>query len=356
MNTTGMTFDPCTNSITVDALNACGSFVYSSDGTAANTQCGPFTIEVNLSVPPVTAPVIGQSQVVCDGGDPIAFTITTPAVDNGNDLTYQWQSSSDAVAFTDIAGAMMDTYDPPAGITNMTYYRVIIEGSVEGCTGTCSDTSNVVLVELIECYDVGLTKTVDLSSASLGSPVVFTITVENIGSPVTGAIVNDVLPAGLTFVSASPSTGTYDGTNWTIGNMAANEIQTIEITAIADAEGVMTNQAVVSINETETTLINNEDYACVSVPIQVCDNEAINIDLVAPAGLPMYQWYNNGVAIAGATNQTYNATDVGTYTYTVDGAGPTGDCEGELCCPVVIEQISCCDPIQCIPVTIIKLD
>ena len=69
-----------------------------------------------------------------------------------------------------------------------------------------------------------------------------------------------------------------------------------------------------------------------------------------------YQWYKDGVAIVGAMSDTYTATEVGTYTYTVDGAGPTGDCVGELCCPVVIEEDSCCPLPQCLPITITRLN
>src|SRR4029077_9339251 len=71
--------------------------------------------------------------------------------------------------------------------------------------------------------DIAITKTVDNATPNLGSNVTFTITVTNNGpSTATGVQVTDALPAGLTFVSAVSSAGTYNsGTGlWTIGPIA----------------------------------------------------------------------------------------------------------------------------------------
>ena len=340
-------YDDCAQSIIGNAQPGCYSFTK----TGSNDQCGAFQVDFNieiLSMPEVT--VLGN-QTICDADLPTELSATTSAP------SIQWQMSTSSCdgPWTDIAGATSTTYTP-SNLSETTYYQVIASETANCSTGACDFASECITVTVNQCYDVALTKSVDLTAASLGSPVVFTIVVENLGSAVTGATVNDVLPAGLTYNGIyTASTGTYDGTNWTIGDMAIGQVDSIQITVTADAEGVMTNEAAVTINETETDLTNNEDLACVSVPVQVCDTDAIDVDLTAEPGLNTYQWYKDGVAIAGATNQTYKATEVGTYTYTVDGAGPTGDCEGELCCPILIEQVSCCAPIQCLPVTITKL-
>lgn len=355
---TGITFNDCNNSINFTSNQSCGTFTLYSDGSNPMSQCGEFSVTINIEATiPVNLTTTGN-QTFCPGDVLSSLEVSS----DGSSTSYQWQMSTTSCTgpWTDIAGATISTYTP-TDLTATTYYQVIVV-ELGGCgTLACETISDCITVELDpNCpepsFDVALTKSVDLANASLGSPVVFTILVENLGDAVTGATVNDVLPAGLTYVSDNPSTGTYDGTNWTIGNMAVGATETITITATADAEGVMNNEAIVTINEPESNLTNNEDYACVSVPVQVCDNEAIDVDLVAEAGLTTYQWYRDGVAIAGATNQIYTATEVGTYTYTVDGAGPTGDCEAELCCPIIIEHVSCCAPINCLPVTVTKLN
>ena len=70
-------------------------------------------------------------------------------------------------------------------------------------------------------------------------------------------------------------------------------------------------------------------------PYNYCENETISINASAPAGYLYYQWYNNGVAIANATSQTYTITNVGSYTFTADGSTT---CGGKLCCPIVVNK------------------
>ncbi len=59
--------------------------------------------------------------------------------------------------------------------------------------------------------DLSLTKTVDEAAPNVGDDVTFTVTLNNAGpNPATNVQVKDVLPAGLAFISAAPSQGTYD--------------------------------------------------------------------------------------------------------------------------------------------------
>src|ERR1019366_9499687 len=60
-----------------------------------------------------------------------------------------------------------------------------------------------------QAADIAITKTVSNPTPNLGSNVIFTVTATNNGpSSATGVVVTDLLPAGLTFVSAAPSAGT----------------------------------------------------------------------------------------------------------------------------------------------------
>src|SRR5207253_10493098 len=59
--------------------------------------------------------------------------------------------------------------------------------------------------------DIGVAKIASSGSVTVGSNVDFTITATNAGpSNATGVQITDQLPAGLTFVSATPSAGTYN--------------------------------------------------------------------------------------------------------------------------------------------------
>lgn len=352
---TGMSLNDCNNTVALNSNQACGTFELFSDGSSAMSQCGQFSITVNIEIAVTPEITITGNQSFCPGEPLTDLTVAS----NSTTASIQWQMSTTSCTgpWTDIAGATSSTYTP-AGLTGTTYYQVVMT-EVGGCAnGSCDSTSDCITVALEDncpTPEINITKDVDLSTASLGSPVVFTITIENATLPTTNVVVTDNLPAGLVYNGVhTASTGTFDGTTWTIGNMAAGQIETLQITTIVDAEGVIENEATVVSDETGTIL--RRDGACVSVPIQVCDNEPISVDIIAEPGLTNYQWYKDGVLITGATSDTYTATETGTYTYTVDGAGPTGDCEGELCCPVVIEQITCCAPIICLPITVTKLN
>lgn len=147
---TSVTFNACDNSIIIDDKNtACGTFTLVSNG-GANSECGSFSIEVNISVASITAQVISGNQSVCAGVDPVPFTITTAAsgTPTGNPISYQWQKSttSTTTGYTNISGATNATYDS-GPITQTTYFRVI--ASISGCnTSQCKDTSNVVTLTL----------------------------------------------------------------------------------------------------------------------------------------------------------------------------------------------------------------
>ena len=74
----------------------------------------------------------------------------------------------------------------------------------------------------------------------------FTITVSNAGgySPATGVSLNDVLPSGLSFVSATPGSGTSYNSNtgvWTVGNLASGTSDTLTMVAKVTSGGTKTN-------------------------------------------------------------------------------------------------------------------
>jgi uncharacterized repeat protein (TIGR01451 family) len=115
------------------------------------------------------------------------------------------------------------------------------------CTGAFGDAkgldtwtylpSNTVLAPLnivASAADIAIGKTISNATPAVGNNVTFTVTAHNNGpNPTTALVVTDLLPAGLTFVSATPSTGTYtSGTGvWNIGVLANGATATLLITA-----------------------------------------------------------------------------------------------------------------------------
>jgi len=120
--------------------------------------------------------------------------------------------------------------------------------------------------------DLAIFKIVDDPTPNVGQTIEFTITVTNLGPDLaTGVSVTDVLPAGLTFVSATASQGSYAvGTGlWTVGTVASADFPTLVIRAVVDqpASGPpapITNSATVNGNEYDPDPGNNEDDVTVT--------------------------------------------------------------------------------------------
>jgi uncharacterized repeat protein (TIGR01451 family) len=128
------------------------------------------------------------------------------------------------------------------------------------CNGNFGDTkgldiwtynlSNVVVAPLkivATAADIRVTKTVSDATPAVGTNVTFTVSARNLGpNNATGVQLRDVLPAGVTFVSATPSRGTYNiGTGiWNIGNLAVGVTVTLQITVTVNTTNRVTNTAV----------------------------------------------------------------------------------------------------------------
>ena len=97
--------------------------------------------------------------------------------------------------------------------------------------------------------DLALTKTVSDATPNVGDKVTFTVTASNAGpDDATGVQVTDVLPAGLTFVSANPSQGTYTPASglWDVGTIALAASQTLDVVATVVSPDAQTNTASVT--------------------------------------------------------------------------------------------------------------
>lgn len=112
--------------------------------TPSSNGCLGTPIIISITVAPtVTAGAIASNQTICNGGDPAVFTETSPA--SGLNLTYQWQSSTNNILFTDILGATLNTYDSGT-LGQTTWFRRIVTSTVNGTN--CSATSAPIAVTL----------------------------------------------------------------------------------------------------------------------------------------------------------------------------------------------------------------
>jgi len=162
-------------------------------------------------------------------------------------------------------------------------------------------------------------------SAATGSTITYTLTATNLGpNTATGVTVTDTLPAGFTFVSATPSNicspaGQPVVVTCNVGSLAdgSNAIITIQASIPTTASGTATDTAVVSVPNNQDLNLGNNTATVMT-----------NITVLAP-DLTIIKTHNDPFA-QGQTGATYtitvtnSGTGATTGTVTVNDALPTG--------------------------------
>lgn len=229
-----------TNSITVDFGNTGGVITVQGSNACGNGVISPdFIVSVN-AIPVASA---SSNSPVC-AGDLIQLNAATVA-----SASYAWTGPN---AF---ASASQNPTIAISTLADAGIYSLIL--TLNGCASAASTTTVVVSLCVL---DLAVVKTVDNMSPKMGDDVVFTITATNNGPiAATGVQVNDMLPAGYSFVSSTVSTGSYSAASgvWTIGNLASGVSASLTITATVNAAGSYVNTAVISGIETDVNMANN---------------------------------------------------------------------------------------------------
>jgi len=126
--------------------------------------------------------------------------------------------------------------------------------------------------DVVRQIDLAIEKTDTPDPVIAGQSLTYTLLVTNHGpSDATGVMVEDTLPAGVTYVSATPSQGTSAAANGTVtvdlGDLAAGAQATITIAVDVEpsARGTLVNTADVSGNEPEINLENNQDQVTTTI-------------------------------------------------------------------------------------------
>lgn len=104
-----------------------GSYDYSI--IDANGCTYAISATVNENPDPSIALTAGTNQSICYGDNANTFTAS---ITGGGNCSYQWQSSPDAITWSDISGANGASYTPTA-LTNSTFVRCITVNCATGC-------------------------------------------------------------------------------------------------------------------------------------------------------------------------------------------------------------------------------
>ncbi|WP_143392546.1 DUF11 domain-containing protein, partial [Flavobacterium psychrophilum] len=184
--------------------------------------------------------------------------------------------------------------------------------------------------------DLAVTNTVSSMSPQIGCDVTFTLTASNAGpGNATNTKVTDLLPSGYTFVSATPSAGTYNSVTgvWDVGLLNIGAVPTLQIVATVNPSGVYLNTATIASGDIVDINATNNSSSVTPVPTvaivatnttstaAICENTTKALT-ATPAG-GTWSVLSGGGTILGTT---YTPADVAANTpvtirYTVAAVG-----------------------------------
>ncbi len=291
---------------------------------SATSEC--LTVTINN----VNGGIISGSQTYCNGGNPVAFTSSVEATGTSA-VAYQWQSSTIncTTGFSDISGATLNTYAPPAGIIITTYYRRVATSIVNGVT--CTSNSNCLTIFINDVAAGTVTGTQTICAG--GDPSIFTSAIAAAGSGVvTYQWQSSIADCNTGFSNISgANSGTYDvpaGLSVTTyyKRIVTSTLNGVICTATANCITVTVNPLPVMTSASTAT---------------ICSGSALNIPLTSSIAAS-YTWIaaNNpnttGESITTETTGTINntifnnSTTVQTIVYTVIPKSTASGCFGQL--------------------------
>jgi uncharacterized repeat protein (TIGR01451 family) len=252
---------------------------YSGDSNNNSVSSGP--VDEPVTIHPLADLAIAKtaSNPTPSVGDTITYIVT--ASDNGpDDATGVIVTDPLPAGLTFVSDTASEgSYNPATGVWAIgvmavnTSQTLLIEATVVSpasqtntarISGDQFDTNlsnnSASVTESPQQADVSVTKQVNLTTPIFGTPVTYTLFVHNNGpGTATGVVASDTLPAGLVFIAATASQGSFDpgSGQWSIGTLPAGATATLQITGLVATVGPITNTASVAALEADPDLANN---------------------------------------------------------------------------------------------------
>ena len=222
--------------------------------TIAFTNNGPDAAAGPVLTDTLPASLLFQSIVA-----PAGWSCTTPAAGATGTIT----CSAAAIASGATASFTLNVQLAPGATGTITNHVVVTSADTDSNPINSEATTPPIPVTPGSA-DLSIAKTTATATTTVGTVFGYTITVNNAGPGNAAAVtVNDTLPAGLEFVSATPSQGTCNAASpivCNLGGLASGGGATIALQVRATAPGNVVNTATVTAAE-DTAPGNNSDDA-----------------------------------------------------------------------------------------------
>ena len=294
------TIDPAATGVLVNSAQVLPPAGHANRTSAIATDSDPITSRADLGITKT-----GPASIVA--GNPLVYTIivtnTGPSDAAGvvvsdatpTGLVFVSNAGNCTTAFPCALGVV------PAGATRTITATFMVPigyagpgpivnvASVSATTLDDTATNNTATIEttLNRNADVAINKSVAPVAVLVGQPTTFTVVVTNHGpARVTGLVVQDLLPAGLSFVSASHSQGSYvDATGvWTVGTLLNGQSATLTLAATVTVAGAITNRALVVAQDQQDPVASNNSAAAI---VNGAANADVGVTKIADTPAPL---------------------------------------------------------------------
>lgn len=323
-----------------------GDVVGTKVNTAVFTTIQPSDTNPNNNQAQASVTVVAPqvAEVVCAPGTQSIYVnqpATFAAV--GGTGTYSWNATGGSPA-------------TGAGTSFSTQYSSVGQKSVVVTSGDKQATC-VVMVQDVPVFnpslDIAVTKQVSPAVILVGQSATFTVTATNRTQvTATNVRLSDVLPQGLTLVSATPSQGVWNAGSgaWDVGAMTAGATVSATVQVTGSQVGSFTNRIdLTSSNPQDSDSSNNSATATLIVQTSTSGQPLICalstgtvtanqvVTAYASGGTGSYSWSAVGGTPSVGANSSFSTgfTVAGTYTIVVTSGSSTAQCVVQVSAPVV---------------------
>jgi|GEM_PF-1663609 len=228
-----------THTATITDDDAAPTVTFTTASQSSATESGTMSITAQLSA------VSGKDVMV-------PFTVNGSSTATGGGTDYSISGSPITISEGSTTGTITITI--ATDVQDEGNETVIVDMGVPTNATQGATTTHIATITDDDATDIVLSKIVDNNTPDEGDNVTYTITVSNNGPiQATNLVVTDNLPAGLTFVSATPSTGTWTAPNWSIGTL--NNGSTVTLTLVAKVDAGTSGTTITN------TISNTQDQA-----------------------------------------------------------------------------------------------